>query len=373
MQFSVRNSFLPATVALITLNLFLAPPAGAEMSRHSIEHNGVQREYFVMLPDLIPTDAKLPVVLGLHGYTSTATGFASGHGLDRHAAKHGYIGVFPQGSTFQVNASDDPGSSRTQLITSWNDLAANQADSAGVQHCLADRHVYPCPPDCGNCSRCMWTSCGDDLGFLDQVLEEVRANYPTDEDRYYVLGVSNGAMMALRLACARSSQFAAVSAIIGQLAPGFACQPKTQLPLLHLTGALDNTVREDGRPAADGFMYETAEHTRAHWAEALQCETLEPWLPLQKEATGLQCEAWRDCKTTDHEVVGCSDPQGAHAWPGAQVGDGTATCVSELQHASLPNQPICPPSQTEDITDWGIDLVWHFFTRYTRDAGKQAK
>ncbi|MYK83334.1 MAG: hypothetical protein F4024_12315 [Gammaproteobacteria bacterium] len=341
--------------------------ASAEMVRHSFEHNGVPREYFVFLPGTAQPQAKLPVVVGLHGYTSTATGFAAGHGLDQHAEKHGYIGVFPQGSAFRdVQGNASASASSAPLITSWNDLAANQADAAGVQHCLAERDRYPCPPDCGSCSQCMWTSCGDDLGFLHRVLEEVKAEYPTDEDRYYVLGVSNGAMMALRLGCDRSHQFAAVSAIIGQLAPGFACQPATQLPLLHLTGALDDTVREDGQPAADGFLYETAEHTRAYWAKAMQCGNLARWSPSQPEAAQLQCEAWRQCQVAGQEVVGCSDPKGAHAWPGASVGSVTATCVTAQQQASFPDQPLCPASTPEDVTDWGIDLVWDFFSRYSR-------
>ena len=337
------------------------------MIRHSFERNGVLREYFVLLPSAAPPQAKLPVVVGLHGYTSTATGFAAGHGLDRHADEHGYIGVFPQGSAFRDVQGDTPGSAPSApLITSWNDLAANQADAAGVQHCLADRDRYPCPPDCGSCSQCMWTSCGDDVGFLDRVLEEVKAKYPTDEDRYYVLGVSNGAMMALRLGCDRSHEFAAVAAIIGQLAPGFACQPQTQLPLLHLTGALDDTVREDGKPAADGFLYESAKHTRAHWAKALQCRSLEPWSPSQPEASQLQCEAWSQCRLAGQEVVGCSDPQGAHAWPGASVRPISATCVTAPQQASFPEQPRCPIVKPSEVTDWGIDLVWDFLSRHTR-------
>jgi len=365
MKFTMHITLFSLFLSILTCT------SDAEMTRHSFEHNGVLREYFVFLPSAAQAGAKLPVVVGLHGYTSTATGFAVGHGLDQHADKHGYIGVFPQGGAFRDMQVKDPAStSNAPLITSWNDLAANQADSAGTQHCLADRDHYPCPPDCGSCSQCMWTSCGDDMGFLDRVLEEVKTKHQTDEDRYYVLGVSNGAMMALRLGCDRSHQFAAVSAIIGQLAPGFACQPATQLPLLHLTGALDDTVREDGQPAADGFVYETAEHTRAYWAEAMRCGSLARWSPSQPQATHLQCEAWSQCQVAGQEVVGCSDPKGAHAWPGASVGSVTAICVTPQQRVSFPNQPLCPVSTPEDVTDWGIDLVWDFFSRYSRQSDR---
>ena len=359
-KFNARITLLSFFFTLLTCT------ANAQMTRHAFEHNGVPREYFVLFPGPVQSEAKLPVVVGLHGYTSTATGFAVGHGLAQHAEKHGYIGVFPQGSAFRDQRTNTSTSASNTLITSWNDLAANQADSRGVQHCLSDSDRYPCPPDCGSCSKCMWTSCGDDIGFLDRVLEEVKDKYRTDEDRYYVLGVSNGAMMALRLGCDRSHQFAAVSAIIGQLAPGFACQPTTQLPLLHLTGALDDTVREDGQPAADGFLYETAEHTRAHWAKAMRCGVLARWLPSQPEAAQLRCEAWSQCQVAGQEVVGCSDPKGPHAWPGASVGGVAATCITPEQQSSFPDQPLCPVSIPEEVTDWGIDLVWDFLSRHSR-------
>mgnify|MGYP000156091804 CR=1 FL=1 len=55
-----------------------------KMHKRAMVHDGVQREYFVY----VPTSKKslpLPLVLGLHGYMSTATGFEAFHGVNRHA------------------------------------------------------------------------------------------------------------------------------------------------------------------------------------------------------------------------------------------------------------------------------------------------
>ena len=346
---------------VLALCVGLTAPVRASMVSHELFFAGESRNYFVFVPSSYDSQTPLPVVFGLHGYTSTATGFATAHGLDRHAEKHGYIAVFPQGSSFTARDTEASGS---QLITSWNDMAANLADKGSSQHCAADSFAYPCPPNCEACSRCMWTSCGDDLGYLNEVLTDVKGRYHTDSSRYYVLGVSNGAMMALRWACNSSEYFAAVASIIGQLAPGFACQPSTKLPLMHLTGALDDVVREDGKPASDGFMYETAEKTQAVWATALGCSKKTDWRSGDARADHLNCSVWMDCDVPSHEVVGCSDPNGTHQWPGASAGNMSAVCVTSLQRKFFPEQPKCMSASTTDNTDWGADLVWRFFDRY---------
>tara|TARA_B100000497_G_scaffold11469_1_gene13063 strand:- start:8858 stop:10015 length:1158 start_codon:yes stop_codon:yes gene_type:complete len=351
-------------LAVLALHIGFAESVRASMVSHDLVFAGESRHYFVFVPSSYDIQTPLPVVFGLHGYTSTATGFATAHGLDHHAEKHGYIAVFPQGSSFTANEAE---TSDSQLITSWNDMAANLADKGDTLHCVAESFTYPCPPNCESCSSCMWTSCGDDLEYLNRVLADIKARYQTDSSRYYVLGVSNGAMMALRWACDSSEHFAAVASIIGQLAPGFACQPSTKLPLIHLTGALDDVVREDGKPASDGFMYETAEKTQALWATALGCRKKTSWRSEDPRAQNLNCRAWKDCDAPSHEVVGCSDPAGTHQWPGARTGNMSAVCVTSIQRKFFPGQPECMSASAIENMDWGVDLVWRFFNRYRLD------
>jgi len=68
------------------------------MQRHALEHEGVEREYFVHVPQ--DTKGALPVVLSLHGYTSTAMGFEYAHDLNARADKAGYFVVVPTGNAF---------------------------------------------------------------------------------------------------------------------------------------------------------------------------------------------------------------------------------------------------------------------------------
>lgn len=340
---------------------------GEPMLRRSVIHDGVEREYFVYIPKgYSKSEAALPVLVAVHGHTSTATGFQAAHGLNRHADQQSYLLVYPQGSHFL--AEDEQG--RTSRITSWNDLAANQPELTAGPHCTAERNQYPCPPECGECTHCGWTSCYDDVGFIEKLLDSVQFEFVTDRQRVYLLGVSNGGMTALRLGCNLSNRFAAIAPIIGQLAPGYACGPDTDVPMLHLFGGQDDTVRIDGKPATDGFIYTTAAETAAVWASAMRCKSgPENWTNEIALTAGFECMAYSDCRVANHEVVSCLDPDGVHVWPRQGFEGASATCVTSEQFRSMPGQSHCeqPPGA---YVHTGMDLVWAFMRRYRRGLGE---
>ena len=328
------------------------------MHRRTLNHDGIEREYFVHVPEGIELPA--PVVYAVHGYTSTATGFEAAHSMNPHADDNGYIAVYPQGSHFGI---DGP-MGFSYRVTSWNDLAANQGPKAEGPHCVEKADAYPCPAECGECNRCAWTGCYDDVGFFEKMMAQVEAEFSTDTERTYLLGVSNGGMMALRLACNLSDRFAAVAPIIAQLAPGYACGPTVDVPMLHLYGDKDNTVRFDGQPGGDGFIYTTAAKTAKIWADHLACDVGPSYWENQFSNTaGLVCTAYSDCRTSGQEVVSCMEPGGRHDWPGQRVQSILATCVTEQQYDTMPGQDHCPQSRDE-VVSAGMDVVWDFFRRY---------
>ena len=331
-----------------------------KLLRRTVMHDGIEREFFVHVPVATNTDGLLPVVVAIHGYTSTATGFAAHHGLNAHADQNGYIVVYPQGSHFMANT---PGAGAYR-VTSWNDLAANQPETAAGPHCTDESTRYPRPPECTEFSRCAWTSCHDDLGFIEQVFDVMQSEFMSDPQRFYVLGVSNGAMMAITVACRMSDRIAAVAPIIGQLAPGYACAPDKPVPMLHLYGEQDDTVRFDGQPAGDGFIYTSAAETARIWAEALACDMQSVAADSGRAtAAGVSCTAYQNCGVPGQRVLSCADADGAHQWPAQGVSGIPATCVTAEQYESMPGQARC---QTGDGTrnDAGMDLIWHFFRKY---------
>lgn len=335
-------------------------PAG--LTRYVLQHDGVERQYLVFTPPSLAGE-ELPLLLALHGYGTTASGFAATYGLNEHASATGYRVVYPQGSHFMGGFGESP-QANDYLVTSWNDLGSNFTPSAKGPHCTEDRLKYPCPEECGSCNHCAWTSCYDDAGFLAQVLSQAETNYPTDASRVYILGVSNGAMMAMRLACNMSERFAGVVALIATMPPGFECAPDISLPLLLLAGAKDDTVGHDGTATTNGWIFASIEDTQAIWAQGMGCEgTVSPWRTALTETQGLQCTTINRCPGKGHQVVSCLDPEAGHEWRGQRDQNIPANCVYPMQAETFPGQPACTVYSRE-APPWGMDLAWEFLSRY---------
>ena len=335
------------------------------LSRHTREHDGVEREYLVYRPPGTEGQA-LPLVMALHGYGTTASGLAAIYDLPAHARANGYTLVIPQGSQFMGRFGNDP-NSEPYFVTTWNDLAMNFTPApSGELHCTEDRLKYPCPPECGSCNRCAWTSCYDDLGFLHQVLDQVEEEHSIDSNRVYIVGNSNGATMGMRLACSNPERFAAITSLILQMPPGLECHPGQSLPMFHLAGEQDDTGGFDGTPTSSGWIFSSIERTQQVWAEGMGCRgEVRSWRTAVTDAQGLQCTAYTDCPGEQHEVVSCLDPAAGHEWRGQRDADIAANCVYPAQADRFPQQPPCG-SYHYDGEPWGMDMVWQFLSRYRK-------
>jgi poly(3-hydroxybutyrate) depolymerase len=71
-----------------------------------------------------------------------------------------------------------------------------------------------------NAGGCCEYAAADDLGYLRQVVVDIERRTAVDTHRVYVIGMSNGGMMALRAVCQAPSVFAAAGSVAGpQLLP----------------------------------------------------------------------------------------------------------------------------------------------------------
>jgi len=340
---------------------FLRGPGEAQFQRRTMTIGDKSRQYYVYLPEAYGS-RPLPVMMALHGYGTTATGLASAHEMNPHANANDYIVVYPQGAGFYSKVAWQ---SEDTLVSSWNDLASNIPTEAGP-HCLPDRLDYPCYPECGNCKACDWTSCEDDVGFLLSITQSVKESLLVDPDRFYLLGNSNGGSMVQRLGCDYPEHFAAVGIMIYQMPPGHACGPSETLPMLHYYGELDDGVPPDGEPSSDGWVYTSAADNTRIWAETMGCSgPATAWQTALTQKHGLNCEAYIDCPGEGAAVVSCGDPAAGHEWAAQRIDTILADCVAPAQQQDLPRQPICEAISSVEQR-WGMELVWQFFSQYSR-------
>jgi hypothetical protein len=112
---------------------------------------------------------------------------------------------------------------------------------------------------------CWWTTCNDDVGFVVDLLEELKSELCVDVDAVFATGHSNGGMFSIELGMNERSaeHFAAVAPVAGLPHNGFNSGPPGAWPLsmLMLSGNSDTTVppvsndnkRPDRALSADGW------------------------------------------------------------------------------------------------------------------------
>ncbi|WP_042387139.1 alpha/beta hydrolase family esterase [Streptacidiphilus melanogenes] len=171
-------------------------PVGASTARLTV--GGLARDYRVYRPASLP--ARTPVVVMLHGGFGSAEEAERYYGWDHQADSGHFVVVYPDGQ--------------------------NHAWNTG-----------------GGCCGTPGRQGTDDVAFVSAVVSAVEQRVPVDPRRVYVTGISNGGMMAYRLAC-DTHLFAAVGADSATLLG--ACPGPAPLSVLHIHGTADHNIPYQG-------------------------------------------------------------------------------------------------------------------------------
>jgi polyhydroxybutyrate depolymerase len=236
-----------AVVVLLTAPLAAWTAVPVPQAAH-IDIDGQTREYLLVTPDDMPAGPRA-LVLVLHGHTGTAAN-ALGSGRSPSplsvwldvAAREKILVAALQG----VKGPDDR--------TGWNDCRAD-----------ADNN-----PDT------------DDVAFAQSVVKRLVDAGRVDAHRIYVMGMSNGAFMSLRLALQMQPAPAAIAAAAGTMAEVSECQDTPRavsVLLIHGTG--DPLVPYGGGQVglgnrADRGGAQSVAATRDYWLRANGLQKAKP-------------------------------------------------------------------------------------------------
>jgi len=163
---------------------------------------GGARPVTLQVPSDFDASRTYPLLVILHGYG--ANGFVQqGYlKLNDAASAHGLLVLAPDGTTDR---------SGRQF---WNaDPTCCDLDDSGV----------------------------DDVAYLGGLIDDVRANWPVDPAHVALVGHSNGAFMAYRMACERADVVTEIAGLAGHATTG-PCLPTQPVHVLHLHGTADDTV-----------------------------------------------------------------------------------------------------------------------------------
>ena len=248
------------SILLSAFFLFSCSPDNNSMQDHNILHDGVMRTFYTYVPSNI--DKEMTLVVGLHGYTGNAKTFIRKGDADfnNFLEINNFIGAYPEGKSFYANGRN---------FSSWNDLAGSIGLGPKGDICDIDRDYYPFPPDCVNPHRCSWASCGDDIGFIEKVIDHHKNQY--DIESVIVIGMSNGGMLAQAIGCNLTDKVDAIINIEGMQALGMSCIPDKPLTMVIYGAKNDTTVPPEDILASDGYFYEPMKNTVNDWKNAFNC------------------------------------------------------------------------------------------------------
>ena len=240
--------------------LFSCSSNNSFLQDHSILHEDSMRTFYTYVPSNIGTEMTL--VVGLHGYTGSAKTFIrkGDANFNDFLEINNFIGTYPEGKSFNANG---------RKFSSWNDLAGSIGQGPKGDICDIDRDYYPFPPDCINPHRCSWASCGDDIGFIEKVIDHHKNKY--DIKSVIVIGMSNGGMLAQAIGCKLAGKVDAIINIEGMQALGMSCIPDKPLTMVIYGAKNDTTVPPEDILASDGYFYEPMKNTVNDWKNAFNC------------------------------------------------------------------------------------------------------
>ena len=261
---------------LLSLCLLLAGSTSAQTTiPGTIQSGGLTRDYLLYKPAAYTGNTPVPLVLNLHGYTSS------------NAAQLFYGDFRPIADTANFLIVLPNGTMDAQGNRFWNTFGTN--------------------------------STVDDVAFISHLLDTLQATYNIDKQRIYSTGMSNGGFMSYSLACELNQRVTAIASVTGSMVQSkvIACKPQRPVPVMEIHGTADATVPYSGAPVSGFISIPTLVAT---WVTFNKCNSTPTITPVPNTNLTDGCTAERYLysggdkgSTVEHyKITG-----GGHTWPGA--------------------------------------------------------
>lgn len=262
-------------------------PPPTSPGTHSLTMNwqGETRHWMLHVPPGVQPDHPTAVVYFFHG-----GGGNMQHGADDRlygqisaSDRLGHVVVFPNGH----------GRLKSGKLATWN---------------------------AGNCCGAARDDQVDDVGFVRAIHADLSKRFEVDPKKVFAAGMSNGAMMAYRLACEASDLFSAITAVAGTDNTR-SCQPARPVSVLHIHAKDDERVLFKGgagKASEQVTDFTSVADSVARWVRHNACPTPPRTVLSQPGASCVEHEA---CQAGSRVRL-CVTDGGGHSWPGGQKARG---------------------------------------------------
>lgn len=277
-----RTAALIVAFALAAVGFFGVTQGAVATTGHrdAVQIQGRQRTFLVYTPDARARSGRLPIVLMLHGGLGDASRFVQQTGITSYVDRVGMLAIFPDAGGEQ-----------------WND-GRETTDNGD-----------------------------DDVAFLRSVIAKAAQTWGGDPSRVFVVGGSNGGMMAQRMACDAADAVTAVGAVVANMPQHLErrCEPSRPIPIMLISGNQDPIMPWGGGEIASsrilggaGGTVVSALETFKFWSSLDGCHN-----PGVAKLAGIP--------VTRHFAEGCRSGSqvvlyeidgGGHGWPGGHEAQG---------------------------------------------------
>jgi polyhydroxybutyrate depolymerase len=296
------ESVTPQPARLLAAGQKITGPGRYEIH---LQSGGRERMALVHVPESYDPARPAPLVMALHGAGGGAIFQADDakYGLISKSEQAGFIAVFPNG----VNET------KNGMLATWN---------------------------AGNCCARARDEKVDDVAFLRALVADVASRASIATARVYAIGMSNGAMMAYRLACEAGDVFHGIMAVAGTDNTS-SCTPRQPVPVLHVHARDDDTVLFNGGagPKLRGELAADFVAVPDSIAKWVKLNHANPQPKRVLSVAGASCEL-HEAAAGGAPVELCVTDTGGHSWPG-----GEKARASEAPSAAIRAN----------------DLMWDFF------------
>jgi polyhydroxybutyrate depolymerase len=256
-----------------------------ETKSYVFKHEGILRDVGVFDPRRVPADDPRPAVIVLHG----------GLGDDDDTVTLSF------GSLNVLAAEDD------FLVVYPNGIGGHWNDGRNVERYLAQRDEI------------------NDVGFLTKLIDDLVNKRNVDTASVFIVGVSDGAMMAHRFACERTNKLRGFAAVIGSMPYAVARRRsrcgKEPVSVLMINGTEDPIVPWDGGAVKfdeqDLGRVLPVERTFSFWSRHNGCDDVQiSMIPDFDPNDGSRIQRRKAIGCNDDTKVELFVVQGAgHTWP----------------------------------------------------------
>jgi polyhydroxybutyrate depolymerase len=287
----------------------------AELEPGTLLVDGMIRHFYLHRPNGF-ADAPLPTIIALHGggERTEAIGLARRLKLGEQGTKAGFVTVYPQG-----------------IGNNWND-----ARNASHEDNLPSRNA-------------------NDIGFLTALIRQLIKTGIAAADRVYIVGASNGGMMAMTLLCQARPNIAGIMIFTANAPVELKSRcPGPPIPVAIVNGTADPLIPWSGGPITAGLGPDrghvlSTDETVAIWRQRNGCSDKMDITRLpDRSADEITTDRlhWPECEQEASVTLFRMNGAG-HRYPGSDAGKMESLVSQFLGHA------------TQDFQ--AADLIWGYF------------